>query len=390
MLRVCITFISTLDKACTPITPHSKFSNVAYLEYATLLLSSPFQLITLLVASIQPGRTHRYALTFAHRRTSVKTSPTRTSKYWSWRDNDTFRGTVLARVELRCMRSRSCRFFVLLLRDDPLLTHPGISGIVSLNEEAYNDPQIEPQNNYGGWVNPEDLPPMPQCIAQQDSSAWLEVMTRCISKGCTRHFGIICTHHQWLARLDCLRTDFTTDLVRQYFPYCSRSILAKAQLFSWINTITGRTWLVEVGDSPEVHTISPHSLIKGYMDYDVVKEAPTCLRASSSVATMESFQHIASSCTFTGKTKHTGNTDRPWEYRENAQSVVALDSETAGYNLSRQEIPDGLYIDKECLCTSYTIDTDLEPCESSARPVDQTRKRLWMMATCGFHSILYT
>lgn len=29
---------------------------------------------------------------------------------------------------------------------------------------------LTPQNNYNGWVNPEDLAPMPQCIAQQDQS----------------------------------------------------------------------------------------------------------------------------------------------------------------------------------------------------------------------------
>jgi hypothetical protein len=243
------------------------------------------------------------------------------------------------------------------------------------------------QNNYGGWVNPEDLPPMPQCIAQQDPSAWLEVMTRCISKGCTRHFGIICTHHQWLARLDCLRTDITADLVRRYYPICSRSVLAKAQLYSWINTITGRTWLVEVGDSTDVHSIYPHSLVKGFMNHDVIMEAPLCLRASSAFPTMEALQHIASSCSFTGTTKHTGNAVRPWEYDEGMGSMVALDFETAGYDLTHHEILDGLYIDKECLCTSYTIDIKQEPCKDSAHSLDLTRERLWMMATCGLRSL---
>jgi hypothetical protein len=246
---------------------------------------------------------------------------------------------------------------------------------------------MSPQNNYGGWVNPEDLLPMPQCIAQQDPSAWLETMTKCMSKGCTRHFGIICTHHQWLARLDCLRAEFTTDLVQQYFPLCSRSILAKAQLYTWINSITGRTWLVDLGDSTNVQAITPDSLAGGYLDYELIEKAPLCLRSSASFPSAESFYRITSSCSFTGLTQHTGDAARPWEYHEDSRALVALDSETVGYDLTGLRTLFGQYIDRECLCTSYTIDRVQEPCRASAQPLDLTRERLWMMATCGFRSI---
>jgi hypothetical protein len=288
------------------------------------------------------------------------------------------------------MRNGPCRYLVLLTSDNPLLILSGTTAAVTIYDNGYDDLRMRPQNNYGGWVNPEDLPPMPQCIAQQDPSAWLEAMTRCITRGCTRHFGIICTHHQWLARLDCLRTDFTADLVRQYIPLCSRSILAKKQLYSWINTITGRTWLTEVGDSTEVQDISHLSLVAGYIEYEVVNKAPLCLRVSSSLLTAENFQHITSSCSFTGQTKHTGNAARPWEYNEGIRSMVALDFATAGYDLTHHQILDGQYIDNECLCTSYTIDINEEPCKERAQSLDLTRERLWMMATCGSRSIPYS
>jgi hypothetical protein len=228
---------------------------------------------------------------------------------------------------------------------------------------------------------------MPQCIAQQDPSGWLETMTKCMSRGCTRHFGIICTHHQWLARLDCLQAEFTTDLVRQYFPLCSRSILAKAQLYSWVNSITGRTWLVDLGDSNNVQDISPYSLIGGYLDHGLVDKAPLCLRSSASSPSAESFHLITSSCSFTGLTQHTGNAARPWEYHEDLRSLVALDYETVGYDLTGLRTLSGQYIDRECLCGSYTIDSMQEPCKASAQAIDLTKERLWMMATCGLRSI---
>ncbi|GKZ66796.1 hypothetical protein AnigIFM50267_000884 [Aspergillus niger] len=139
---------------------------------------------------------------------------------------------------------------------------------------------LTPQNNYNGWVNPEDLRPMPQCIAQQDQSTWLETMTKCTAKQCTSHFGIICTHHQWLTQLSCLSVAFSSDVIARYLPYCGRSILAKAQLYSWIRDITGREWLVEVGDTNELQNLSPTSLAEGYTAVDVINTAPKCLTGS--------------------------------------------------------------------------------------------------------------
>lgn len=244
---------------------------------------------------------------------------------------------------------------------------------------SVDDSNFFPQNNYGGWVNPENLTPMPQCIAQQDQSNWLTTMSKCTSKRCTSHFGIICRHHQWLTQLSCLSTGFSSDVIKGYLPFCSRSVLAKAQLYLWIRNTTGRTWLVDVGDANGLENLSPASLAKGYAAVDVTYNAPTCLTSSVSALSMEPFQHAMASCGFTSTTQHTGNAARPWEYRG---SIVALDFETVGYNLVRRSIPYGNYFDKDCFCGSFTIDAKNEPC-SGLQKIDLTRERLWINATCG-------
>ncbi|KAL2822414.1 hypothetical protein BJX63DRAFT_121278 [Aspergillus granulosus] len=247
------------------------------------------------------------------------------------------------------------------------------------------DLSIVSQNNHNGWANPEDLAPMPQCIAQQDQSIWLSAMTKCTSKRCTSHF-IICTHHQWLTELSCLSNEFSTEVVKSYFPYCGRSILAKAQLYQWIRTITGRTWLIDVGDANGLQDLSPASLAKGYAAVDVIYNAPTCLTGSVSAASREPFHHVIASCGFTGTTQHTGNAARPWEYNAHLRSMVALDYETVGYNLVGRRVRDGDYFDKDCFCNAFTIDLNKEPCSGSAH-LDFTKERLWLHATCGSASL---
>ncbi|KAF2135432.1 uncharacterized protein K452DRAFT_323058 [Aplosporella prunicola CBS 121167] len=244
-----------------------------------------------------------------------------------------------------------------------------------------DDRILTPQNNRNGWVNPEDLTPMPQCIAQQDPSYWLSTMSTCTGKRCTRHFGAICTHHQWLIQTSCLSTAFSSDVVKTYFPYCSRSILAKAQLYQWIRGVTGRTWLVDIGDANELQDLSPASLDKGYAAVSVEQSAPTCLTGSVSDLTMEPFQHVLASCSFTSTTQHTGRADRPWEYREGLKSMVALDFETVGYNLTGSSIEYGYYFDKECFCRTFTINPE-EICPRSER-LEWTQEHLWVRATCG-------
>lgn len=241
---------------------------------------------------------------------------------------------------------------------------------------------ISPQSNRNGWVNPEDLTPMPQCIAQQDQSTWLRTMTKCTSKRCTRHFGVICTHHQWLTQLSCLSNEFSADVVKGYLPYCSRSVLAKAQLYLWIRNVAGRTWLVDVGDANELQNLSPASLTEGYAAVGVIYKAPSCLTESHSASSMEAFQHVMASCRFTSSTQHTGNAARPWEYHESLRSMIALDSETVGYDLTGRSIRYGDYFDKECFCRAFTMDPKKEPC-SGPGTLDLTRERLWMYATCG-------
>ncbi|GAD92445.1 hypothetical protein PMAA_074980 [Paecilomyces variotii No. 5] len=208
------------------------------------------------------------------------------------------------------------------------------------------------QNTYNGWVNPEDLPPMPQCISQQNQSTC------------------------------CLAVEFSSDVLDGYLSYCDRSILAKAQLYLWIRDVTGRTWLVNVGDTNELQSLSPASLAKGYEDLNVIDNAPTCLTGSASAQSMELFQHIVASCMFTSTTQHTGNAARPWEYSESRHSIIALDSETAGYDLARDSTRDGNYFDKKCFCSTFTIDWKEEPC-SGSRQIDLTKERLWINATCG-------
>lgn len=63
---------------------------------------------------------------------------------------------------------------------------------------------LEPMGNLGDWIHPEDLDPMPQCVAQQDQFLWLDAMTKCTSSRCTRHFLFICTPKQWLTQLSIL------------------------------------------------------------------------------------------------------------------------------------------------------------------------------------------
>ncbi|KAJ9218704.1 hypothetical protein DTO169C6_8937 [Paecilomyces variotii] len=243
-----------------------------------------------------------------------------------------------------------------------------------------------PRNNYNGWVNPEDLPAMPQCIAQQNQSAWLNAITECTAKQCTSYFGFICTHQQWLTELCCLTIAFPSDVLESYLPYCGRSVLAKAQLYLWIWNVTGRTWLVDVGDANGLQNLSPASLAEGYADLSVIYNAPSCLTGSVSAQSMERFQHVVASCMFTGTTQHTGNAARPWEYSEFLQSMIALDFETVGYDLTRYSIRDGDYIDKECFCNAFTVDPKSEPCLGSGQ-MDLTKERLWMNATCGSMSL---
>lgn len=244
------------------------------------------------------------------------------------------------------------------------------------------------QKNFDGWVNPEDLTPMPQCIAQQDQSTWLNTMTKCTHKRCTSHFAFICTHQQWLTQLTCLSAEFSPNVIKEYIAYCSRSVLGKAQLYNWVHSATGRTWLVDVGDANELQNLSPASLSQGYANFDITHNAPTCLTSSLSAASMEPFDHVMGSCSFTSATQRTGYPDRPWEYSESLRSMVSLGFETVGYNLTGGHIgyddSFDLYFDKACFCKSFTTVPGQEPCsEPSQTGLQVTRERLWMNATCG-------
>ncbi|KIW78537.1 hypothetical protein Z517_08375 [Fonsecaea pedrosoi CBS 271.37] len=265
-----------------------------------------------------------------------------------------------------------------------IITNVGTAEVLGgIGVSSYKESGILiPQNNRNGWVNPEDLTPMPQCIAQQDQSIWLSAMTKCTSLRCTRHFGVICTHHQWLTQLSCLSVAFSADLVQGYLPNCSRSVLAKAQLYLWIRKVTGRTWLVDVGDTNGLQNLSPASLAKGYAAVDVIDLAPTCLTGSHSPSSMEAFQHVIASCSFTSVTQHTGNAARPWEYSRAHQSMIPLDYETVGYDITWSYIRSGDYFDRACFCGAFRIDPQTEPCRTPGE-IDLTRERLWMNATCG-------
>lgn len=251
---------------------------------------------------------------------------------------------------------------------------------------------VEPRDSlnilqdHGGWHNPEDLLPMPQCIFQQDQSAWLNSMTKCTSKICINHFGRICTRHQWLTQLTCLSIEISPAMVRSYLPQCNRSILAKAQLAIWIRTVTGRNWLAEVGDANELQYLSPASLAHGFAALDVIHKAPTCLTDSTSASSDEVFGHTMASCSFTDVSRHTGNEARPWEYNEPRRSMTVLDSATASYDLTDYIIPYGNYFDRQCFCNGFTVDQNKESC-SNEDGLALTRQRLWMNATCGPKSL---
>ncbi|KAJ3579340.1 hypothetical protein NPX13_g1224 [Xylaria arbuscula] len=256
--------------------------------------------------------------------------------------------------------------------------------VVDANVYSNRDRTLTPFKNYDGWVNPEDLAPMPQCIAQQDQSAWLSAMTKCTKHRCTDWF-IWCTHQQWLTQLTCLDTEFSSDIIAPYLPYCSRSILAEAQLYEWIHATTGRTWLIHAGDATKLRNLSPSSLAKGYAALEAIDHAPICLSSSESALSMEPFELVIASCSFTATAQHTGNAGRPWEYSTSLKSMIALDSETAGYDLAWGRVGYGNYFDKKCFCDTYTYDPNSEPCSG----LDLTKERLWIHATCGSMSLPY-
>lgn len=255
------------------------------------------------------------------------------------------------------------------------------------NSDLDKNENLTIQKNHGGWVNPQDLMPMPQCIAQQDPSSWLEVMTKCTRHRCTSHFGLICTHSQWLTQLSCLAVEFSPSVIEEYVAYCSRSILVKAQLYQWIYYVTGRTWLVAIGDTNELQILSPDSLIKGYGAIaDAVAKAPACLQNAVSYQAKELFQHTIGSCSFTSKTLHTGNPNRPWEYSSSRKSMTALSFDTVGYDMTETHIPPGQYFDRECFCSTFAIDKQDEPC-STSDSLALTKERMWLNATCGTASL---
>ncbi|KAF1979730.1 hypothetical protein BU23DRAFT_523180 [Bimuria novae-zelandiae CBS 107.79] len=263
----------------------------------------------------------------------------------------------------------------------------GPPAVTALQVPAEEHRFLDTLANHGGWVNPEDLMPMPQCIAQQDQAAWLSAMTKCSSKICINHFGpLICTRHQWLTQLTCLSVEFTPDIVKGYLQLCSRSVLAKAQLFSWVRTVTGRTWLAEVGDTIELERLSPASLPAGYAAVGLTRKAPTCLTKSISISSNESFQHAIASCSFTDTSQHTGNAARPWEYNEPRRSIIRLDSATVGYDLTGRSIWPGHYFDRNCFCDSFAFDSNQNFC-TTPNQLDLTRQRLWINATCGPESL---
>ncbi|KAJ4139763.1 hypothetical protein NW768_001107 [Fusarium equiseti] len=231
--------------------------------------------------------------------------------------------------------------------------------------------------NRGGWVNPEDLPPMPQCIAQQDGSAWLNAMTRCTQHRCTNHF-IFCTHHQWLTELSCLRDEFHPYALERYYDYCSRSVLAKAQLMHWIQEVTGRSWLAVIGDTNGLQNLSPKSLPQGYKAVDVAEKAPYCMRKPTSLL-VEKFDLTMASCGFTSTTISVGNAARPWEYNPRLGSMTALSYDTAGYDLTHGHIPTGEYFDVDCFCHRFS-NQQHEPCSDR---LELTKERLWIHAICG-------
>ncbi|KAK2685590.1 hypothetical protein QWA68_014994 [Fusarium oxysporum] len=252
----------------------------------------------------------------------------------------------------------------------------------STHDASSGDDDLSILKNRGGWVNPEDLAPMPQCIAQQDQSAWLDAMTKCTRHRCTSYF-IFCTHYQWLTELSCLSAEFSPSIVKRYSKYCSRSILAKAQLHHWIQTTTGRNWLVGVGDTNSLQSLSPKSLTDGYASIDVANRAPACLRESPSAGTKETFDNVIGSCSFTATTQHTGNAARPWEYNSRRNSMTSLSFDTASYDLTSSHIPAGEYFDKACFCNTFAMPQHEEPCSTSS-PKDLETQRRWMNKTCGY------
>lgn len=208
-------------------------------------------------------------------------------------------------------------------------------------------------------------------------------MTQCISRGCTRHFGIICTRHEWLVRLDCLSESFGPEVVEPFYTLCNRSVLAKAQLYSWIRTVTARNWLVHAGDAVDVQNLSWLPLALGFETTEVSIIAPLCFRNSHVAATQEKFENVLASCSFTAETESIGNSGRPWEYNEGSQSMVALSFDTASYAVTMNHIPEGEYFDKKCFCDTMAPDISDGTCPNGPGKLSYTKEVLWIHALCG-------
>ncbi|KAI8711314.1 hypothetical protein NCS52_01507400 [Fusarium sp. LHS14.1] len=66
--------------------------------------------------------------------------------------------------------------------------------------------------------------------------------------------------------------------------------------------------------------------------------------------------------------------------------MTSLSFDTVGYDLTGGYIRPGQYFDRDCFCSVFTIDPEREPC-SVSDPLDLTRERLWLNATCGSASL---
>lgn len=203
-------------------------------------------------------------------------------------------------------------------------------------------------------------------------------MTGCTRHRCINHF-IFCTHHQWLTQLSCLSAEFSPNTIHRYAEYCSRSLLAKAQLAQWIEHVSGRNWLVHVGDTAGLQSLSPRSLTKGFKSVGVSARAPRCLKELT-IESEERLENVMGSCTFTSTTLHMGNADRPWEYSTSKRSMVTLSFDTVGYDITKGRVPPGEYFDVHCFCSNFAVDQRYEPCSDH---LDRTKERLWLNAICG-------
>lgn len=248
-----------------------------------------------------------------------------------------------------------------------------------------------------GWVWPEYIAPLPQCVYQvQNATTWFDVMTACSPSHCSRHFGVICESYDPLTQISCLADRMDTAMLGPYYANCDRSIVSKVQLYTWLNVTLVDTWNARPADWG-----SKPSAVNSYGRQQLLQNVPDCLNNAQLRKYNESFSRAMDVCSFSNSKYEvllpTTGTSGFYTWAWKGSSMTAGGYEVPGSNAlgatssfsyapvsNAVSLSGVLYEDKECICDA--LNTTAEPCATSSN-LDRTRERLWLNATCPSNHI---